>query len=97
MSRSGYVLINVGKEHPRAYRGMYVFEHVLIAEKILGRPLNKNEVVHHIDENPANNSPSNLAVMSRGRHTYIHKKGIMEECEPLSIYLASPLLPAANP
>lgn len=49
--------------HPRAYNGCgCVYEHILVAEEKLGRPLNPGECVHHIDENKKNNSPSNLMV-----------------------------------
>ena len=34
-------------------------------EKKLGRYLQKNEVVHHIDGNPRNNSPENLVVFQK--------------------------------
>jgi hypothetical protein len=38
----------------------YVWEHRYVMESILGRPLVKGEVVHHIDGNTANNHESNL-------------------------------------
>ena len=38
--------------------------HRVVAEQMLGRPLRKGEVVHHIDENKRNNSPENLMVFS---------------------------------
>lgn len=61
----GYILI-------RQPNGRYRYEHRLIAEKALGRPLARNEVVHHIDENGANNSPSNLIIMSASYHRWLH-------------------------
>lgn len=45
-----------------AYRTVYV--HRVVAEQQLGRRLRRGEVVHHIDGNPANNSPDNLEVCS---------------------------------
>lgn len=47
-------------------------EHILIAESVLGRALNEDEVVHHIDFNPENNDPSNLKVMSIAEHKKFH-------------------------
>lgn len=38
--------------------------HRVVAEKILGRPLKKGEVVHHLDGNKRNNAPENLVVFS---------------------------------
>ena len=49
------------------------WEHRAIAKKILGRPLNTNEVVHHIDFNPKNNSLDNLLVISRTKHNALHR------------------------
>lgn len=50
----------------------YCFLHRRIAEETLGRKLTSNEVVHHIDENPNNNSLDNLMVMSRSLHGRLH-------------------------
>jgi len=47
-------------------------EHRLIMENFLGRKLEFNEVVHHIDGNGKNNSLSNLKIMSRKEHSKLH-------------------------
>jgi hypothetical protein len=44
-----------------------------LAESLLGRKLNTNEVVHHMDHNPKNNSPENLIVLSRCWHSRLHQ------------------------
>lgn len=50
-------------DHPRAKSG-YVFEHILVAEKHLGRRLRKHEEVHHIQgDRKSLNDWSNLAVL----------------------------------
>lgn len=51
-------------------------EHRFIAERILGRKLTRDEVVHHIDGNIRNNAENNLAVMTRSEHARIHAKDI---------------------
>ena len=53
--------------------GRTVLEHVMVAEKSLGRKLMRNEVVHHKDFNRLNNSIENLEVMTRGEHSRIHR------------------------
>ena len=59
--RSGYRVISKrGKTN--------LYEHRVVMEEVLGRPLESNEVVHHIDGNRANNDPSNLQVMTRKEH-----------------------------
>lgn len=40
--------------------GKWKFEHRVVMEQVLGRSLSSSEIVHHVDENRANNSPSNL-------------------------------------
>ena len=60
-------------EHPNASSNGCVYEHVLVAEKILGRHLNKEETVHHIDGNKKNNDPDNLMIFAtNGDHIAYH-------------------------
>lgn len=54
--------------------------HRVVAEQMLGRPLLKGEIVHHIDGNKRNNDPSNLMVMTQSEHCKLHftkKKEVM--------------------
>lgn len=55
-----------------------VHQHRLVAEKILGRPLHKKEIVHHKDHNKQNNDPSNLEITTQSDHIKIHHKEMME-------------------
>jgi len=61
------VLILVGS---RKYRD----EHVLIAERVLGRKLKEGELVHHINGNPQDNRNANLLICSRSFHVWLHRK-----------------------
>lgn len=61
ISYFGYPMVYL-PEHHRADPKGYVYEHVIIAEKMLGRLLNKHEVCHHLDGNKCNNTMSNIYV-----------------------------------
>lgn len=64
----GYVMIR-RPDHPHANRLGYVAEHRLVMEEQLGRYLAREEAVHHLDGDKANNAPSNLALyQSNGLH-----------------------------
>ena len=52
----------------------YQREHVFVMEAVLGRRLEDDEVVHHIDNDKTNNDISNLQLMSHGEHTSLHNK-----------------------
>ncbi len=60
--------------HPRADSSGYVYEHVLVMEKKLGRLIIKGEIIHHIDGNRGNNEIENLFLCKdTGTHTNIHR------------------------
>ena len=63
-------------KHPRSNSSGCVYEHILIAEQKLGRSLNLEEVVHHIDGNKENNNSDNLIVFkTKADHTSFHNGG----------------------
>lgn len=70
---NGYIKIR-RPGHGRADSKGYVAEHTLVIEEYLGRLLEENEVVHHIDGNRNNNLISNLEVMDREVHRSMHSK-----------------------
>lgn len=65
-------------EHENASKSGYVLEHRLIMSDFLGRKLLRNELVHHIDGNKINNILSNLKLISIGKHTTLHFKGVLK-------------------
>ena len=72
--RRGYKYI-YKPEHPRADKGGYVAEHVLVMEQKLGRPLKRGEVVHHMSGDRADNRPENLRLFaSASEHLQHHRK-----------------------
>ena len=52
--------------------GSTIDEHRHIMQLHLGRKLDTNECVHHIDGNPRNNELSNLELKSRSEHSKEH-------------------------
>lgn len=60
-----YCIDELGNPHIVSY------PRILMEEK-LGRPLEPNEDIHHIDENPDNNDISNLKIVIHGEHQKQH-------------------------
>jgi len=63
----GYMVYRKGK-------GRLQYGHILVAEKVLGCKLPPDAVVHHIDEDPSNNAPTNLLICTRPYHNLLHAR-----------------------
>jgi HNH endonuclease len=61
--KAGYVMVRA-PDHPRASLG-YVFEHILVAEELIGRFLMEGESVHHMNGVRDDNRPENLELWTR--------------------------------
>lgn len=62
---SGYLMEYAGP-------GIYERQHRLIMERHLGRRLGDDEVVHHVNDNKADNRLENLEVMTKAEHARLH-------------------------
>lgn len=73
-SPDGYVLVTCPVPgHPRAHGGRYILEHLLVAERALGRPLPRTVRVHHVNEIRTDNTPSNLVICENDAyHELLH-------------------------
>ena len=75
LATNGYVLIHVGRSHHLCMRNGYAYEHRVVAERMLGRKLNKGERPHHKNEDKTDNRPENLEIVaSEGEHRLWHRK-----------------------
>ncbi|HEY0048190.1 MAG TPA: HNH endonuclease signature motif containing protein, partial [Pyrinomonadaceae bacterium] len=79
IDESGYVRVLAKYAGKFAYEMSlsdgYVFEHRAVMAQYLGRPLRKNETVHHIDGNRSNNNIENLQLRIGN-----HGKGAAFQC-----------------
>lgn len=50
----------------------WIYEHIYLMSEHIGRPLNEDEVVHHLDENKSNNKLENLVLLTAEAHNKIH-------------------------
>lgn len=72
INSKGYVELYL-PEHPRSRGNGYVAEHIVLAERAVGKPLPSGAQVHHVNGDRADNRPENLVVcQGRAHHALIH-------------------------
>jgi hypothetical protein len=74
ISSDGYVLVH-DPGNPKEDRNGFVREHVRIIEKIIGKPLPKKSLIHHLNLDRSDNRHSNLIVCDNtAYHFLLHKR-----------------------
>ena len=63
IDKNGYILIKK-REHPFSNNSGYIREHRLVMEQHIGRYLNPEEIVHHMNHNPSDNRIENLMLIN---------------------------------
>lgn len=69
----GYIKVYV-PDHPHATADGYVMKHILVMERQIGRYLNDNEVVHHVNHIRDDNRIENLRLMTKHDHMSMHMR-----------------------
>ena len=70
---AGYIFIH-SPEHPFSTKKGYVREHRLVAEEALGRYMETDEKVHHINGIKDDNRNQNLLICTDSYHKQLHQR-----------------------
>lgn len=79
----GYICL-YDPTHPNADTTGRLYEHRKVMAEILGRPLKREEYVHHLDGDPSNNERENLFLVSPYNHDrFSLRKGLQKRIRQL--------------
>lgn len=70
LSTHGYIKSYTAEA--KSSHGRREYEHRVIMEKYLGRTLNYNEIVHHLNHDKTDNRLENLQLVTRSEHILMH-------------------------
>lgn len=71
--KDGYISIYF-PDHPMSNSEGYIMEHILVMECHIGRWINNDEAVHHINHIRSDNRLENLRLMTQKEHMSMHMK-----------------------
>jgi len=88
LDKAGYVML-WDPDHPGAFHG-WVYEHRIVAEQTIGRHLDREEHVHHVNGVKDDNRPENLQIMGWLEHLALsgeeHRNGVKDALAELEEY-----------
>lgn len=71
-SSQGYVKVRVGRDHPLADANGYAYEHLLVWVAAGNPRPPAGWLLHHENENKADNQLGNLALITKAEHNRLH-------------------------